>query len=130
MLVALIYFGSNQTMPVHVVVEPTTGKGRVNRVSGVYKYSVSASANWGQINGIYLFTPYFWLFLVIFGYFCYYIFAKAFTIIGYYCACPKTIIIGINRKLLLQVTFWLPIICIIDIKCIIAIISFYIYYCN
>ena len=51
------------------------------------------------------FTPNYWLLLVIIGYYCYYWVAKSITIIGYYWTTPKTLIIGINRNLLLQLIF-------------------------
>ncbi len=64
-----------------------------------------ASANWGQIIAINLFTPqllaiigYYWLLLLLLG-------CKSITIIGYYWTTPKTLIIGINRNLLLQLIF-------------------------
>ena len=71
-----------------------------------------ASANWGQIIGINLFLPLllaiignYWQLLAIIGYYWYYFFAKSITIIGYYWTTPKTLIIGINRNLLLQLIF-------------------------
>ena len=49
--------------------------------------------------------PNYWLLLAIIGYYCYYWVAKSITIIGYYWTTPKTLIIGINRNLLLQLIF-------------------------
>ena len=49
--------------------------------------------------------PNYWQLFAIIGYYCYYWVVKSIIIIGYYWTTPKTLIIGINRNLLLQLIF-------------------------
>ena len=58
-----------------------------------------------KLLGLIFFSPNYWQLLAIIGYYWYYWFAKSITIIGYYWTTPISLIIGINRNLLLRLIF-------------------------
>ena len=60
-----------------------------------------------KLLGLIFFSSNYWQLLAIIGYYhdWYYWFAKSITIIGYYWTTPISLIIGINRNLLLRLIF-------------------------